>query len=121
MNTTNITKLVACLAWAGVAIASAAPADAIAVTFQTGDYAACTTSYEAGGETLFDCNNLVYIDTYYTQRIKFVTPGCNTGGCQSDDQTVYTDFVYSTGRKPAGYLSMTCIGSYIYDLGSCTC
>jgi hypothetical protein len=37
----NIIKLVAGLAWAGAAISSATPVNALAITNQTGNYAAC--------------------------------------------------------------------------------
>jgi hypothetical protein len=35
----------------------------------------------------------------YIQQIRFVTPGCNAGNCQSDPASVYVDSVYGPSRK----------------------
>jgi hypothetical protein len=122
MNTTNIFKLAACLAWAGVAVSSAAPADALALTSQTGDYASCSANYTA--RTRRWCGDVETGDpgweTLYNQTIKLVSQACNTGGCQGVD-TVYTDFVYPAGRKTATAINWCDTGTNVYQLGTCSC
>jgi hypothetical protein len=116
MNMTLI-KLVACIAWAAAAISGATPAEAIAVTVVSGNYATCSASYTTGGQT--QCG----YSTSYRQNIKFVSIGCSLGGCNEDSGGVYTDFVYPTGRKSAS-LVVACNGliTYnVYNLGSCAC
>jgi hypothetical protein len=121
MNTTNIIKLVACLAWVGVAVSSATPADARAYTWATGSYASCGNSYSATSEQV--CNlgyPYGYIATAtYVQQIKLVETGCSAGGCNADNDSVWTDMVYPTGRKSVS-LYLTC-DLNVYDLGSCAC
>jgi hypothetical protein len=121
MNTTNIIKLVACLAWAGVAIASAAPADASAATTQSGAYASCSASW-----SFYTDNGKMCWSTFwssYTQQIKFVSTTCNTGGCGGDQGTVYVDSIYPAGRKTTGPSDMECMSStyHLYELGTCAC
>jgi hypothetical protein len=117
-----VIKLVAGIAWAAAAIAHAAPVNARAVTLQSGNFASCSATYsnynlqscfigwELGGYASY---------TSYLQNIKFVTPGCSSGGCNSEDGAVYTDIVYSTGRKTASF-GATCEYNW-YDLGTCAC
>jgi hypothetical protein len=123
MNTTNIIKLVAALGWAGVAVSSATPASAIAVTYQSGPYAACSNNADAFQASFYGCDASATFSTSYLQRIQFVTQTCNGGGCQPGASSVYTDFIYTTGRKPASLLDWTCDGDMIliYTLGSCAC
>jgi hypothetical protein len=118
MNTTNILKLAACFAWAGVAVSSAAPASARCATYQSGTYANCSPTYFTGSG-VYCWNGEPWI---YRQIIKFSSTACSTGGCSSESGDVHTDVRYSTGRKPAsvyggcGNNTMT-----VYNLGSCAC
>jgi hypothetical protein len=118
-----ITKLslAACLAWAACAISYATPADALAFTMQTGPYATCSASYDT------QYNNFCYTPdiggylfyTSYRQQIRFVGSGCNTGGVCAQGGDVWTDMLYTTGRKPATlyyYCEMTG-----YGLDTCAC
>jgi hypothetical protein len=124
MNT-NILKLVAALAWGGVAVSSASSANAIAVTTQAGDYAACASQsqYLLREFCPWTYDGVSYPPMYqtnYTQQIKFVTTSCNGGGCTYDASTVYVDFAYPVGRKTSmGWV--TCSGMRAYDFGSCAC
>jgi hypothetical protein len=119
MNTTNIVKLVACLAWAGFAVSSATPASAIAVTSQSGAYASCSNAYEynTNGQKLCPA-----AFTAYSQTIKLLSTACNSGAC-SGLGTVYTDQVYPTGRKTAALTGDLCdMGTYrMFEFGSCAC
>jgi hypothetical protein len=125
MNTTNIIKLIACLAWASVAVSSASPADASAITTQVGTFAACASQYTSTIQ-----NHCPYVDaqevfygyqTAYKQQIKFVNTSCNTGGCTQDATDVYVDARYPVGRKVVTGSGPLCGAKYIYDLGSCEC
>jgi hypothetical protein len=116
MNTKLFT-LAACIAWAGVAISSASTASALALTEQTGAYAACSASYQS--MTWENCG----YQTTYTQNITFVQTACNqSGGCGANNGTVYTDGIYTTGRKTTSWQA-TCleVGMFVYGLGSCAC
>jgi hypothetical protein len=122
MNT-NILKLVTCLAWAGVAVASAAPADALAVTTQTGEYASCSNDYSVQLRTW--CRDVETQNpgwqTTHIQTIKLVSTPCGAGGCAGQD-AVYTDTVYGTGRKTVTWYSFCDADPYyIYGFGSCGC
>jgi hypothetical protein len=128
MTNTNILRLVACLAWAGVAVSSAAPVQAEAITTQVaevGSFAACASAYTsqinhhcgsaAEGEIFYQAS------TAYTQRIKFVTTPCNSGGCNPENIVVYVGSVYATGRKTVTGAGWLCMSKYSYGLGSCAC
>jgi hypothetical protein len=125
MNTSNIIKLVACLAWAGVAVSSARPADAYAITTQTGTYATCA----AQSSTLFQewCifavgEDLFYrYETGYVQQIKFVSTACNQGGCTPDATQVAVDFAYPVGRKTVTSHTTCGANKNVYGLGTCAC
>jgi hypothetical protein len=125
MNTTNIIKLVACFAWAGLAMASATPADAIAVTAQTGAYAACANQNTIDPQyhcPYFDGGEIFYNEwTNYKQQIKFANAVCNSGNCATDTSLVFTDMVYPTGRKVVTSTGIFCGQKYVYELGSCAC
>jgi hypothetical protein len=115
-------KLIPCIAWAACAIGYAVPADANAVTLQVGNYAACSNAYETrSGEWCYvpDIGGPMHY-TFYKQQIKFLNQGCNTGeGCLQNGD-VFTDTIYSTGRKPATLYDY-CGGANVYGLGSCAC
>jgi hypothetical protein len=127
-------KLCAGVAWAAALVASAAPADAIAVTTQYGAYASCSNAYssiyksfssqcsEAGGLQPIGVSPSQTYETYYTQTIKFVDVPCGAGGCAGTG-TVYTDMIYGTGRKTAEPQSLNglCGGYEAYYLGTCAC
>jgi hypothetical protein len=115
MNTANIIKLAACLAWAGVAVSSATPASAYAVTLQIGDYAACSANIETGS------TNFCGQTWPYKQTIKFLGDPCNGGGCTEGSGVTYTDFVYEPGRKTAVLEQMCQLSRRYYGLDSCAC
>jgi hypothetical protein len=124
MNT-NIFKLAAALAWAGVAVSSATPADASLITSQTGSYATC----HPDTQTVFgylDCPLALGepepFSYNYKQTIRFISVGCNAGGCSTDTTWVYTDTSYGTGRKTTS-VERSCRGTTlkIYGLGTCAC
>jgi hypothetical protein len=120
-----ITKLslAAALAWAACSISYATPADAIAYTAQSGEYATCSSAYVPTNQGV--CWDMDYGGGWgayvsYRQQIRFVDTGCNTGGTCAQGGDVWTDFRYTTGRKPAYYIG-SCDGLNIYDLGACDC
>ena len=124
----TLLALVGAIAWGGAAISSAAPAHAIAVTYQSGDYASCSNNADADFANQ-DCYYYVegssvhyYLETHYIQQIKFVETGCNAGGCNNDNDVVRTDFVYSAGRKTATSRGLdTCSYGSLLELGTCAC
>jgi hypothetical protein len=115
---TNIIKLVAALAWGGVAVSSATQASAIAVTSQTGNYASCSADYTATSNGNKYCSTFT---TSYSQTIKMVSTSCNTGACAGSG-LVFVGTVYSIGRKIATLQEMCDYGNYkAYGLGTCAC
>jgi hypothetical protein len=120
MNISNIIKLVAALAWGGVAVSSATPASAIAVTNQSGAYASCSASYSTSSIGWKFCESEY---TCYTQQIKFINTACNQGGCTGDTGTVWTDMIYPVGRKVTyGPTQCGLTENYnVYEIGSCAC
>jgi hypothetical protein len=129
----SILKALTVFAWAGVLIASAARADAIAVTTQGGNYASCSASYSTqynyfdhttcGGPVreTYDADNMPQsYTTFYSQQIKLVSTACSAGGCSPDSGAVYTDFVYPAGRKSAYQTGTVCV-SGVYEFDSCQC
>jgi hypothetical protein len=117
----NIIKLIACLAWAGVAISSATPADALLVTTSTGPYATCSAEWQYRNNA--SCTGMTFL-TSYQQQIKFVTTACSGGACSmAFAPSIYTENVYGTGRKTTTSYGL-CDPSflqYIYGLGTCAC
>jgi hypothetical protein len=114
MTKSTFTKLLGCLAWAGVAVSSAAPADAWAVTMQSGPYASCSGNYSTTSYAL--CVELPYIQT-----IKFVSTECSAGACSDITGSTRTEWLYSSGRKPASRYDW-CAGSFwLWELDSCSC
>jgi hypothetical protein len=118
MNT-NVLKAVAALAWGGLALVTAGSANARLMTTQFGQYATCSGSWGYGTQT-FSCIDQFYFNGGYTQNIKLVSTPCNGGACSDQAGTVYVEFVYEPGRKPA-YLGEVCGGWRLYDLDTCTC
>jgi hypothetical protein len=113
----------ACIAWAAVAVSSAAPANARAASMQSADYAACSNHYESASSS-YACSGGEYEFTYY-QEIHFVTTRCNSAtGCVPNLGSTYTDQVYTTGRKIVSLMDSGC-GMFgatsIYGLGTCAC
>jgi hypothetical protein len=112
---TNILKLVTGLAWAALAISSAAPVNAKAFTGQSGSYGNCSSLYN----TVFEMDVCGWMYPYQ-QHIKMVSVGCNQG-CTSSTATTYTEFVYVPGRRVATLLD-TCGGAgNLYEFSTCAC
>jgi hypothetical protein len=111
----NIIKVAAGVAWAGVAVSSAPPANASILTYQQGDYALCSSSYSTYQATDYTCN----VTMNYTQQIKLGGQPCNSGAC-ADSGTVYTQYLYGSGRAPTTRLN-TCSFGNLYGVGSCSC
>jgi hypothetical protein len=117
MNT-NIIKLVAALAWGGVAVSSAAPANALAATANTGPYASCSNTHEAYARAA--CG----YQFNYRQYIKVYSLGgaCSSGACSSTTMVTYVESAYGTGRKTTTPVLLGCDQVYnIYGLGTCAC
>jgi hypothetical protein len=129
MNSTNIIKLVAALAWGGVAVSSASTANALAITTQSGSFATCaaqsSASYQNWCLTSGAHEERTYLyETLYVQQIKFVSTNCNQGGCTPDSSQVSVDFIYPVGRKVVTSHS-TCGNTitlkHVYGLDTCAC
>jgi hypothetical protein len=113
--------LVACFAWAAAALSTAAPANAEAVTTQTGNYATCSASYTTASSRAACGAETVAYEMSYQQTMKFVSTTCGTGGCSSDTVTVATDTIYPVGRKHT-YFELSCIGGKrLYSITTCSC
>jgi hypothetical protein len=110
MNTKNIIKLVAALAWGGVAVSSATSAQANALTRQTGAYATCSSWTSTG----LACGEFNYV-----QKVSFGATPCSSGGC-SGALIVNTMSIYTTGRKTATFMYVDCEMNR-YGLGTCAC
>jgi hypothetical protein len=113
----NVLTFAAGIAWAALAVSSAAPANARAATQQglTG-YASC------GGNAFVESNSFCSIQFNYWQIIKFVNISCNSSGC-SANAGACTESAYGAGRKVAS-LNTSCPDTltwYVYDLGTCAC
>jgi hypothetical protein len=131
--TKRILVTAACLAWSLMAISTASSAHAIALTTQTGSYAACSASIEnyfAQWQT--DCGGTIgpigpggggetAMFTNYKQNIRLASTSCSSGACVSSTNIVYTDFAYPVGRKIASYQGTLCSGQRKYELGTCAC
>jgi hypothetical protein len=115
MNT-NVIKLVACLAWGGVAVSSASPANALLATSTSasGGYATC------GGSAISETFEYCGITFNYIQSVRLQDRACNGGGCASPNIHNWVEGVYSSGRKTAT-LQQTCDTASIYGLGTCAC
>jgi hypothetical protein len=116
--------LTACLLWGACALSFAAPANAYAITMQAGAYATCSNSYEAAAGSAF-CYHVeagYFFYPAYRQQIRFVDTGCSSGGTCAQNGDVWTEQLYSTGRKPATLMMSDCDGVYnVYGLDSCSC
>jgi hypothetical protein len=115
MLTKKVLTMLACAAWGGVLLSSAAPASAVAVSQTTGQYALCQTFYQA--QTGEHCGYLLT----FSQPIKFQSTACSTGTCNSTYAATYTDTVYTVGRKAAWYLSGCAGGWTAFNISSCNC
>jgi hypothetical protein len=120
-------KLVCCMAWAGAGLSSAGSAQAYAlmdpVLTGSGNYVSCTNTSSAAS---IDCS---YYHFSYRQSMKFISSSCNSGTCAVSGN-VYTDFVYTTGRKTVSTIGQTCqspsgtsvtVYANVVALGSCSC
>jgi hypothetical protein len=115
MNITSIIKLVAALAWAGVAVSSATPANALAMTTQSGDFANCPDgSYDPWSGTLCGYSK------NYLQAVKFISTACGSSSCSQGGAATYTDFIYVVGRKVTTRID-SCNTYNVYGLGPCQC
>jgi hypothetical protein len=116
MNT-NALRLIGCLAWSVLAVASSAPVNARALSLAAGStYASCSANYITDPHVTCSSN------WNYLQTIHFVSVGCNQG-CASEDSSTSTDVVYPAGRKVVTS-EATCTSGFvyhIYQLGSCAC
>jgi hypothetical protein len=113
MNTTLV-KLGACIAWTGLAISAASPANALVLTLKGGAYGVCTANYQTDSHE--DCNG----SFAYKQPVRFTNTSCNTGSCAETSGTTYVEVVYSYGRKPTTQYQ-SCNSMMLYGLGSCAC
>jgi hypothetical protein len=113
---TNFLRLIACVCWVCAGISSAAPASALAVTAQIGEYANCSSS-----SYVQLSNNCSSDPINYRQIIKFSSIACNTGGCGSNTGAVYVDSLYTSGRKPALQLASCPNAMFLYELDTCAC
>jgi hypothetical protein len=107
----------AAAAWAGVAISSATPAEAIALTSMTGSYATCTMSYSA--VSMESCG----YHLNYNMIMRFLSTACGTSGgtCAADYGGAYTEWLYPTGRKMTTYVQTCPSGQTAYGIDSCAC
>jgi hypothetical protein len=117
MNKTNILKLVACIAWAGMAISSAAPASALVQTSQTGAYATCSDNVTTIA-TIENCNGIFT----KKQTIRFVNTACSSGGsCNPGDYNPLVEWNYTlAGRKEAPQYP-SCRPDNLFGLFTCAC
>jgi hypothetical protein len=127
----KVIKLAAALAWAGAAVASAAPADAYALTTQVGGFATCSATYtgayieacwscQSNGDDYDYSNCAPNFIAYYQQAIKMVSTACAQGACSSNTGVVYTTFLYGIGRKQASPAFYGCEYN-VYGLDTCVC
>jgi hypothetical protein len=107
--------IAACVAWGGLALSTAATANAYAATTQTGNYALCFKTYYTGTGIVL-CNT----EFPFRQNIRFTTVACNTSGCIPDDGTVYVEVKYAGGRTHTTWKG-DCSPYHIYSLASCAC
>ena len=110
---TNVFQLGAGIVWACAALSSATPVSALVLSNASGAYASCASSYTSQG--ISACG---YVFNYQ-QTINVIGTPCSSGGCTQNNR-LWVDQVYSTGRKTTSYVTM-CGSSYIYGLGSCAC
>ena len=119
--TTKLLKLSAAVLWAATAIGTAAQADAYIYTYQDGDYASCSASYYAQENKFCWSSELqdFAFNMHYVQGIKLVSNRCWSGACNNDSSTVYTESIYSTGRKIVANIGAC--DNHFFALGSCHC
>src|SRR5262245_53257917 len=88
-----------CVAWAGVALSTVAPAEATVVTSQYGTFAACSNNYTVQLTHVLCNPDDTPEDMPYQQTIKFQGVPCNSGDCGPPDLSVKSDTVYTPGRQ----------------------
>jgi hypothetical protein len=117
----NLFRAAVCAAWVAAAISTAAPANALALTQQSGgNYASCSNNYTYNSE-IFTCADEGG-PWSYRQTISLVSTACNEGGCDFNRGAVYTDFLYGPGRKIAlqYYVCPSAIMN-LYGFDTCAC
>jgi hypothetical protein len=117
----KVFAVIASLAWAGVAVSSATPANARALTTGYGQYAACTMVTDTGS-FYTTCDG----EYNYKQLMKFISTSCNSGsGCSNPPDTdVFVESLYTSGRKQVTHALIACDipdGMNLLQLGSCNC
>jgi hypothetical protein len=117
MMNSMMSRVVPCMLWAGVAIASTTPANALASSAQTGNVANVSSNYVAGD---FGTCNAPFA---YIQTMRFVTSGCSAGNCKELGETsgVLVDYVHTVGRRDVEHLFSCDPTRSFYALGSCPC
>jgi hypothetical protein len=112
-------KTLATVAWSAVLVVSTAtPAEAVAASYQSGQHAVCTAPWDYNGG---QCGSYTF---NYVQWMKIEMTGCSTGGCTSNINYTYVEYVYPTGRKictPIGYCPNLTAGNNLYLIGTCAC
>jgi hypothetical protein len=125
MRNAQVFGICASLAWGGFALSNATPVEANAYTAQAGTYAACSSSYTNIADfcICFGAQTCLAFASY-TQVMKFNSTQCSSGSCNSGTATVYTDMVYSTGRKTTTSNGTCFTGTGTlnwFGLGACAC
>jgi hypothetical protein len=113
MNKKLLTAL-ACAAWVGVLVSTAAPASAVAVTMGSGAYATCSNSSTP------QLHDICGFELSYDQNIRLMNESCSKGSCVPDYGGIYTEWTYPVGRHVAELLS-TCDSYNVYGLDTCAC
>jgi hypothetical protein len=111
---TNAVQLMACIAWAAVAVSSASTAHAKLETYQSGPYALCAQN---NLRRVHDSCNALFS---YEQEIKLSTTSCNQSSCIPWDLIIWSESLYTSGRKVTTAMP-SCNAYHLYGLGSCAC
>jgi hypothetical protein len=116
MTKSSLGRLVACVAWAGVAISSATPADALIVSKVGGaPYANCSADWN------YYYHASCGMEFHVVQRIRMVSQACNGGTCDNESGGIMVEFVYASSRKIAEQVADCGPYSYLYGLDTCSC
>jgi hypothetical protein len=113
MNRT-ILRMVAGMAWAGLAVVTATPANAKLQTSQSGSYALCSSSQTV--DQVDNCNGLFN----YHQNLKLVSVSCSAGNCGPADWWPNVEALYGSGRKTTSHIT-SCNSWNLWGLNSCAC
>ena len=108
-------KILAAAAWGALAVSTAAPAEALIYTTQTGSYAAVTGNYRA--EDYSTCG----YSFNYRHLIKFISTSCNKNYCNTADMWPWVQFAYSGGRKVTNHVTSCSSYSNVFSLSNCAC